>query len=241
LQNSKINKSLSHYEADNAGSNKLSGLYGLGCNWPCRICLCENTQLLNPCSSGYSVRDSEEAKMYLVGAFSAFCKKKKASKLSSREIASLKYCENNSLHPIMLAVMNIGLPYIGFSAYEYFRPDIMHTLLGRLKTWVFSTIVCCFRISKSVKGDYVHSLSNLDEALINFLPHHSLPFEFHHFRQGVTIFCLASTESKRSKLSTSGLGKIDYSRIVSLVIQMLIGELLCKIAFMCNTIILIRP
>ena len=123
----------------------------------------------------------------------------------------------------MLAVMNISLPFKDFSAYEYFRQDLMHTLLGRLKTWTFSTVVILHRVSKTFKGKFQHSMANLDDALINFLPNHALSFPFHHFQNGVTVFCLSSTDSKKMKLSTAGLGKIDYSRMVSLVLQMLIS------------------
>ena len=122
----------------------------------------------------------------------------------------------------MLAVMKLNLPFENFSAYEYFRQDLMHTLLGRLKTWVFSTICILFRLSKLFKQKFQHSLSNLDDALINFLPSQALAFTFYHFQNGITTFCLSSTDSKKNKLTTSGLGKIDYSRMVSLVLQMLL-------------------
>lgn len=159
-------------------------------------------------------------------AFSAYCKKKKfrgKNHLSEREVEALAYCDAHSIYPLMLAVMNIEPPFKGFSAYEYYRQDLMHTLLGRLKTWTFSTIVIQNRICKKLKGKFQHSLANLDDALINFLPNHALPFPFYHFQNGITIFCKSSTDSKKSKLSTSGLGKIDYSRMVSLVLQMLIS------------------
>ena len=205
------------------GSNKLCGLYGLGCQCPCRTCLCNKFDLLNPSGNCYENRSSEEAKVHLEIAFQAFCKKMKKKKLIDEEKKALEYCESHSIYPIMLAVMNMELPFEGFSAYEYFRQDLMHTLLGRFKTWVFSTICILYRMSKKLKGKYRDSLSNLDDALINFLPNNAMAFPFYHFQNGVTSFCLSSTDSKQCKLSTSGLGKIDYSRMVSLVLQMLLS------------------
>jgi hypothetical protein len=202
----------------------MSGLYGLGCKFPCRTCDCPSCELLNPSCSGYSIRNSEEAKRHLEVAFSAFCKKKKRRKLNNIEKDALLYCESKSIYPIQLAVMEIEPPFPEYSSYEYFRQDLMHTLLGRLKTWVFSTVVILYKFAKKFKGKCQHSLANLDDALIDFLPHHSLSFPFHHFQNGVTVFCISSTDSKKSKLSTSGLGKIDYSRMVSLLIQMLLSK-----------------
>lgn len=215
--------------ADNVGQNRLCGLYGLGCKKPCRICNCDKCDLLNPSCLGNSIRDSNQASEYLKDAFSAFIRKMKKKKLSTRDLEVLKYCEDNSIEPLQLATMNIELPFKDFSAYEYFRPDLMHTLIGRLKTWCFTTIVICHRIAKLKKGIFHQSLAHLDDALINFLPNHSLPFKFHHFPEGVTIYCLASTD-KRSKLSTSGLGKIDYSKMIPLVIQMLLSKLIILIS-----------
>ena len=185
--------------------------------------MCSRLDLLNSSGNYYDIRSSEEAKVHLHIAFNAFCKRMKRQQLIEKEKAALKYCESHSIHPIMLAVMNMDLPFEGFSAYEFFRQDLMHTLLGRLKTWVFTTICMLFRLSKIMKTEYQHCLSNLDDAIINFLPNNALAFPFHHFQNGVTIFCLSSTDSKKSKLTTSGLGKIDYSRMVSLVLQMLIS------------------
>ena len=210
--------------ADNVGQNRLCGLYGLGCKHPCRFCHCKKSELLNPSSSQEPIRDSSETVLYLKGAFGSFIRKMKKIRLNPRDLEVLKYCEDRSIEPLNLAVMNVDPPFQGFSAYEYFRPDYMHTILGRLKTWCFTTVVICHRVSSLFKGEFANSLANLDDALINFLPNHSLPFQFHHFQEGVTLFCLASTDSKRSKLSTSGLGKIDYSRMKSLVIQMLISN-----------------
>jgi hypothetical protein len=68
-------------------------------------------------------------------------------------------------------------------------------------------------------------MSLLDEAIMNFLPRHSLPFEFDKFDEGVTTYCYAATD-KRSSLTTSGLGKIDHQRVPSLVLQMLICKFL---------------
>ena len=209
------------------GQNRMCGLMGLGCKMPCRLCNCPKSELINPVITNCSIRDSDEAIHYLKGAFSSFLKQKKKQILTKIDKEILQFCENNSIVPLYLAVFNIEKPFQDFSCYEYFRPDHMHTLLGRLKTWCFTTIVICHRIAKICKGDFVQSLANLDDALINFLPNHSLPFVFHHFQEGVTLYCLASTDS-RNKLTTSGLGKIDYSRMVSLVIQMLISKLIYK-------------
>jgi len=203
-------------------------LFGLGCAFPCRNCDCPRSNLYNPDISNCTTRDGEEASVYLKGAYSIFCKKVQGLKLNDREKDVLNYCKGKSIHPLELAVMKLNLPFPGYSVYDYYRPDLLHTLIGLLKKWVFMTVVCVARIGSELKGVLKENLSNLDDALMNFLPKHSLPYVFEKFENGITKFCQSSFDA-RDKLSTGGLSSIDSQKFPSLVLQMLICKLLINI------------
>ena len=205
-------------------------LCGLGSEFSCRLCYCGRTELQNPYVLHFQRRCGIEEKAVLEKAFEIFCASLvRGGKLSQEEQSILDYCEEKCIFPIKPALMDVQSPFDGFSPYEYLRPDLQHTVQGRLKSsWIFQTVVAIARISSTRKREYRDNLALLDDALMNFLPKHSLPFEFDHFEAGVTTYCYSATDS-RAKLTTSGLCKIDHQRVPSLVLQMLI----CKFYFSC--------
>jgi hypothetical protein len=159
----------------------------------------------------------------LTNAFEIYVKSVKKIPLIDEEIDVLNYCTEHSIYPLEIAVSKQPLPFPDFSFYDYFRPDKMHTKIGRIKSWVFNTVICLARMGMDLKGEYRQVLYKLDDAISQFLPRHSLPFEFERFEDGVTEYCRASTDS-RAKFSTTGLGKLDCQRVPSLVLQMLISK-----------------
>lgn len=218
--------SLTKDTGDNAESQDLCGCRGRGCKIPCRLCLIHCSDLHNPILTE-DMRDSDAYKKTLEDAFHLFCKKAKGYDLLPAEEEKLKFCDNLSLYPLKLAFMDLESPFEGHSVYQYFRPDLLHTLMGRLKTWAFSTIVCIGQIGLKYKGIYRENFSTLDHAIKNFYSRHSLPFVFEKL-SGITQFCLAGTDSRKG-LTTAGFGSIDHQKMPAIVIEMLI----CKLIFNC--------
>lgn len=200
-------------------------LCGLGSEFSCRLCYCRRRDLQNPYINNFAPRTGIEEALMLENAFEIFC----ASFLPNTVLSDddkyvLQYCEERCIYPIKPAFMDVSLPFDGFSHYDYLRPDLQHTVQGRMKSsWIFQTVVVLSRISSIRKRDFRDNVALLDDALMNFLPKHSLPFDFDHFEEGVSTYCYAAQDS-RAKLTTSGLGKIDHQRVPSLLLQMLICE-----------------
>jgi len=87
-------------------------------------------------------RDSEFVTNLLNGSFAAFCNNAKGNRLSPTDIQKLDMCKVLGIHPIQLAVNHIERPNQYFTAYTYFPPDILHTILsGLFRDWIVFTFV----------------------------------------------------------------------------------------------------
>ena len=147
------------FVGDNDEAQKLCGCYGYGSIWPCRLCNVTLSELQNPNIEGLRIRDSEEAINVLENAYDIYVKKVKGKALSVEEKGVLKWCQDRSINPVKLGVMYLEVPFEGFSHYEYFKPDLLHTMLGQLKKWVFVTVVVLAQISMKWKGVYKEKFS----------------------------------------------------------------------------------
>jgi hypothetical protein len=193
------------------------------------------------------IRDFEEAIPRWQNAFEVFCRYLKESKRSRLHLLSdddkdlLDYFDSKSFHPIMPAVCSVPLPYPGFPIARLFRADLMHSLLGLLRNWVFYTYVSLIQECRrsKYKGRFNLGPAKLDIALANMhnLLQSCMPYEHSHFSKGMSLFCHATRSGTKSKATQSGMGKLDSAKVKDLVLQMLLCKLLnlCYVQFLTRT------
>jgi hypothetical protein len=146
--------------------------------------------------------------------------------LDEEDLKVLEYCKNSSIFPILPAVLNIEPSYPGFLHSLLFRSDLLHTMIGLLRNWIFYVYVILCRVSKlrRYQHDYFLGPSRLDVAIaeMHYLLQGCMPYEITHFHRGMPMFCRSSKSASTAKLSQSGMSKLDSSKVASLVLQMLI-------------------
>jgi len=87
-------------------------------------------------------RDSGFMTNLLNGSFAAFCNNAKGIRLSATDIQKLEMCRVLGIYPIQLAVNHIERPNQNITAYTYFPPDILHTILsGLFRDWIVFTFI----------------------------------------------------------------------------------------------------
>lgn len=226
--------------ADNQGSHSAACCMGTGTTFPCRYCEVHRDDCSNPFSAEDSrLRDVLGMSHILAASFGAFGqylrenKRRKTNLLSLEDQATLDFCEAASVFPVYPFYLKLQLPYASFNPALYFRCDLLHTSVGLLRNWIFYTYVILCRVCKEPLYKDVYGLgpSKLDAAITNMssLLIGCMPYKQIQFRRGVSEYCRSAKSASKSKLSQSGMSKLDSSLVPSLVLQML----LCKFKFLC--------
>ena len=220
------------YAADNQGLQSGACCLGTGTTYPCRYCEVHRDDVTVPDISEFMLRDFEEAKPFLECAFPAFCrslweeKQKKRKLISDSDKMILEYCSTRSFFPVFPAVLKFQKPYPDLEVCQYFRADLMHSLIGLERNFIFYTyvITCRYARQRHYYGEFGQGPAKLDTAIANMhnLLQGSLPYEHSHFSKGVSVYCHSAKGKRRSKASQSGMGKLDSSKVKDLVLQMLI-------------------
>lgn len=81
------------------------------------------------------IRSSDEAEYYLADAFEIYCKTTHPvtkRNMTEHETEVLEWCQENSHQPIMPAFAKLRKPFPGYSFYEMYIVDILHTYIGKI-------------------------------------------------------------------------------------------------------------
>ena len=126
---------------------------------------------------------------------------------------ALKFCELNSLQPLLPAFNELAPAYEGHTSYSMVPPDLMHTYIGLLESWISMTLVVIALIRREYP-EYKRNVAHLEEKLAKFPFKQAMPFKEKHFNRGLTIY-VPGLDSNLSKKET-GYGElklIDYKDV----------------------------
>ena len=216
--------------ADNEGSHQAMLTKTGNTFFPCRICEARREDMMNSDLSEYYMRHQDSYTKYLKYAFDSFCTSVKIQyprNLPDRMKRCLEFCQNNSLQPLLPAFSLLQPCYKGHSTYSMVPPDLMHTFIGFMESWISMVMT----IVAKIKHEYVtysSNLSTLEEKLANFPFKQAMPFKCKHFNRGLTIYIPGLDSNLNDK--TTGYGElklIDYKDVPSLMLQLII----CKLYF----------
>ena len=119
--------------------------------FPCRRCLLTKDCLMSTQIDLIPRRESTDVIPYLTKAFAAYCKYSRKEALSEDDKTVLDFCYDNSLQPMLPSFFKLNIPFRGFSHYERFPFDLMHTFNGVLKKYVALTLLCIRKVSGLAK------------------------------------------------------------------------------------------
>jgi hypothetical protein len=136
---------LMHLVADNQGAHCCMGCKTGGTQYPCRWCINNQTECLFDMPT--KLRNDKEALTAQKKAWVAFCKSVRGIFLNADDKDSLKYCENNSIQPLICTLLTLKTPYPTHNAYTYAPPDSLHTLIaGLMKAWILWSMTIIERV-----------------------------------------------------------------------------------------------
>lgn len=206
---------------------KLTGTF-----FPCRICWCPKDEMNLSGVEEYLWRSSQDLDDLLspdiLGVFGKSIKyatktsRARIIPLTEFEKRKLEIIKANSFNPLRPAFFDLPRPSPEFTAFEFGMPDLLHTMLSRLKTYYFDTQVLNARTGIMFSDDYDGNIGILDDMMSKQIISHSMPWKLKNWPSGISQFCRTATASGATTLSKGNLGRLDMQELPALVLQLLL-------------------
>ena len=181
--------------------------------------------MMNSDISDCRIRSQHEYKEHLTNAFKAFCMSVKIDfprNLPGDMQECLEFCTNHSLQPLLPAFNMLEPPFEGHSSYLMVPPDLMHTFLGLMESWISMVVTITAKVKKDF-ANYANNIATLEEMLACFPYKQAMPFKCKHFNRGLTMYIPGLDSNMNDKTTGYGdLKLIDYKDVPSLMLQIII-------------------
>ena len=220
---------------------KLTGTF-----FPCRLCWCPKDEMNLAGVDEYIWRSSEDMDTLLtpdiLGIFGRSIKytdkssRKLIRPLTCDEKEQLKILKENSMLPLRPVFYDLCRPYPGFTAYQLGPPDLLHTLLSRLKTFYFDSIVLCARFESLFPDQCDGNIGILDDMMSKQIISHSMPWKLKNWPSGISQFCKSAVAYGASTLSKGSLGRLDMQEMPALVLQLILCKFLVHNIYVYKTL-----